>query len=95
MTDAKAPVEHEGEPVHDHDYSAKSPLVVFGHRVGLLLAGDKEPKGDVLEGTARLLDALDDATDDFLVAVGADHRVERTMQADLRALARRILGSSE
>jgi hypothetical protein len=75
------------------------PLRTFGYDVGIALSERKVPDDwdtenltpeQVLEATATLLDRLDDATDKFVAAKGGDHKVSRTMQADLRTLAQRL-----
>ena len=69
-----------------------------GMNVALLLAatlyGDwhidghaPETDADMLLAVAAKLDELDDITDAGLRAKGSTHRVERTVQADLRRIA--------
>jgi hypothetical protein len=78
------------------DAPRTDPLRIFGHAVGLALAGRKVPDGvdvehmtpaQMLEATCVLLDRLDDATDEYLSSKGTDHRIDRAMQRSLRALA--------
>lgn len=96
MTTPKIDTDHK-VLVESNAWDAAQRMARFGHACGIALSGNKLPKGvtvatmtdaDRIMATIHLLDRLDDATDAY-VGQRIDHKVERTMQADLRAMAQR------